>query len=318
MKLGLYLRYSTRSLMREGQRTLLALFCVAVGVMAIVSLQLVGNMINLGLTGNVAAGNGGDISVRSDVTPLSADQVKSAFDPLLASGKITQYTAVSEHEAQAAATNGDEQYFSLRALDTSVFPLAGAPLFDQPSDGTLSSLLTGENVVVNKNLLTALHASLGDTFTVTADDGRTVQATIVGVIQNTNSFRTPQMLIALDSYSGLRSSSGLPINYNAVYANVPDHSDANAATAKADIEKALPLATVTTTKDALQQEANQVQNIRYFLQIVGLLALLIGGVGIMNTMQVLLRRRQTEIAMLKTTGYRQRDLYLLFGLEAAL
>src|SRR3989440_1038109 len=35
-------------------------------------------------------------------------------------------------------------------------------------------------------------------------------------------------------------------------------------------------------------------------------------------MQVLLRRRQVEIAMLKTTGYRQVDLYTLFGLEAAL
>ncbi len=51
---------------------------------------------------------------------------------------------------------------------------------------------------------------------------------------------------------------------------------------------------------------------------MGLLALLIGGVGIINTMQVLLRRRQTEIAMLKTAGYRQRDLFALFGLEAAL
>ena len=60
------------------------------------------------------------------------------------------------------------------------------------------------------------------------------------------------------------------------------------------------------------------QNIRYFLQIVGLLALLIGGVGIVNTMQVLLRRRRIEIAMLKTTGYRRGDLYALFGLEAAL
>src|SRR5207249_3761516 len=34
--------------------------------------------------------------------------------------------------------------------------------------------------------------------------------------------------------------------------------------------------------------------------------------------QVLLRRRQTEIAMLKTAGYRRRDLYTLFGLEAGL
>jgi ABC-type antimicrobial peptide transport system permease subunit len=35
-------------------------------------------------------------------------------------------------------------------------------------------------------------------------------------------------------------------------------------------------------------------------------------------MQVLLSRRKIEIAMLKTTGYRRLDLYLLFGLEAGL
>src|SRR5205085_5753115 len=46
--------------------------------------------------------------------------------------------------------------------------------------------------------------------------------------------------------------------------------------------------------------------------------LFIGGIGIINTMQVMLRRRQVEIAMLKTTGYRRNDLYALFGLEAAL
>jgi predicted lysophospholipase L1 biosynthesis ABC-type transport system permease subunit len=35
-------------------------------------------------------------------------------------------------------------------------------------------------------------------------------------------------------------------------------------------------------------------------------------------MQVLLSRRKTEIAMLKTAGYHRRDLYLLFGLEAGM
>ena len=35
-------------------------------------------------------------------------------------------------------------------------------------------------------------------------------------------------------------------------------------------------------------------------------------------MQVLLSRRKTEIAMLKTAGYRRMNLYALFGLEAGL
>src|SRR5205085_7311958 len=79
-----------------------------------------------------------------------------------------------------------------------------------------------------------------------------------------------------------------------------------------------PLASTQTAADALKSQQSLVDFIRNFLSVAGLLALLIGGVGIVNTMQVLLSRRKTEIAMLKTTGYRRIDLYLLFGLEAGL
>src|SRR5258706_14842584 len=92
----------------------------------------------------------------------------------------------------------------------------------------------------------------------------------------------------------------------------------NLNSVKAQLSQQFPSARVITATDLLKQRQTQVDQIRLFLHIVGLLALFIGGIGIINTMQVLLRRRQIEIAMLKTTGYRQVDLYALFGLEAAL
>src|SRR5438132_10543800 len=79
-----------------------------------------------------------------------------------------------------------------------------------------------------------------------------------------------------------------------------------------------PLGNTQTATDALKSQQNLVDFIKKFLEISGLLALLIGGVGIVNTMQVLLSRRRTEIAMLKTAGYRRLDLYILFDLEASL
>jgi putative ABC transport system permease protein len=303
MKVKMYWSYATRSLARGGQRTLLAIFCVAVGVLAIVSLQLVGGMVNAALTTNVRDGNGGDISVRSDVTPLSAQQL-SIFDNLKNQGTLTAYTAVSSTGGEAEDKSGATQFFTVRAVNTATFPVAGAPVFRTPSDGSLSSILSGDRVVVTSTLLDQLGAHVGDAVMAPTNDGRTLHVT--------------QMLISLDDYAATASSAGLPVTYTAIYANVPGDTDANAATAKQLINQQLPLATATTTKDALQNNQDQVQQIRYFLQIVGLLALLIGGVGIINTMQVLLRRRRTEIAMLKTTGYRQGDLYLLFGLEAAL
>ncbi|HYX49621.1 MAG TPA: FtsX-like permease family protein, partial [Ktedonobacteraceae bacterium] len=106
-----------------------------------------------------------------------------------------------------------------------------------------------------------------------------------------------------------------PAQYGTVYMTVPA---SNISVVQAQLSQHFPSARVITATDLLQQRQSQVDQIRLFLRIVGLLALFIGGIGIINTMQVLLRRRQIEIAMLKTTGYQQADLYALFGLEAAL
>lgn len=317
MKAGFYWRYATRSLRRGGQRTLLAIFCVAVGVMAIVSLQLVGNMVDNGLTTNVREGNGGDISVRSDVVPINTQQLK-AFDTLKSSGTITDYTAVVSGQVKGNDKDGSNDIFILRAVDPQKFPLSGTPPFKDPSDGSFPSLLTGNYAVVNQKWLDQTGYQKGDSLSIGTTDGRTLNVTIGGVLNNAGAFQRPQILVSLDTYAAAPSSSGLPVGYSVVYVTVPGHTDANAEAAKKDIQSDLPQATVTTTKDALAQNESQVQSIRNFLRIVGLLALLIGGIGIVNTMQVLLRRRQLEIAMLKTAGYRRGNLYTMFGLEAAL
>src|SRR6185312_10843356 len=113
MKLGLYWSYATRSLARGGQRTLLAIFCVAVGVMAIVSLQLVGASVNQGLTGNIRDSNGGDLSVTAAIINLRADQL-DIFDKLQSEGLISTYTAVSTHQSQTSDKQDNAQYFELK------------------------------------------------------------------------------------------------------------------------------------------------------------------------------------------------------------
>ncbi|HZC05088.1 MAG TPA: FtsX-like permease family protein [Ktedonobacterales bacterium] len=319
MKARMYWTYATRSLMRGGQRSLLAIFCVAVGVMAIVALQLVSNAINLGLTGDVRAINGGDIAITSSTDPLTASQL-SAFAQLRAQGAITSYTAVdsASGEFHLAAANGVSRFFTVDAVDPNTFPLSGAPTFTSPSGGSLPSVLHGSSVIITAALAQTLHLTLGDTERLYTRDGRSSSVTIGGVIQNTGMFQGSMLLVNLTDYAALPSSNGAPITYSAIYADAPGHTDSAAASAERLIQARFPLATIQTTKQALATNQAQVQQIQYFLQMVGLLALLIGGVGIVNTMQVLLRRRRTEIAVLKTAGYRRGDLYALFGAEAGL
>ena len=319
MKTRMYWRYATRSLARGGQRSLLAIFCVAVGVMAIVALQLVSNAINLGLTSNVRALNGGDVSLASSSAPLTASQL-DGLAQLQAQGVITTYTAVdsTSGEFHLAASNGVSHFFVVNAVDPHTYPLEGAPTFTTPRDGSLSDLLHGATVVITAPLAKSLNLKPGDTERLYTRNGRSEEVTIGGVIQDTGLYQGSQLLINLSDFARVPSANGLPVTYTAIYADVAGHSDANAAHAEKLLQARYPLATIQTTQQALASNQAQVQQVQYFLQIVGLLALLIGGVGIVNTMQVLLRRRRIEIAVLKTAGYRRGDLYALFGLEAAL
>src|SRR3954447_8580347 len=101
MKANMYINYPARSLLRGGQRTLLALFCVAVGVMAIVGLQLVGGMIKDALVGNARVLNGGDLSVRSYNTPLSQTDL-AVFEDLKRQGVVSAYSPAFEGNGQVA------------------------------------------------------------------------------------------------------------------------------------------------------------------------------------------------------------------------
>jgi len=309
MKLTLYWSYATRALVRGGQRTLLAIFCVATGVLAIVALQLVGLTVTGALTGNIRAINGGDVAVHTENGDLTVAQL-AVFARLKHQGAIIAYTPLSVVGVSQGAVR-----YTLYGVDPAAFPLAGSPHFIAPVDGRLATLLRGRTVVVTSAVLRSLGARVGSQITVRADDGRTVRVVIGGEIANAGLFAQPIMLMDLRSYAAVPSLSGTPVVFTWVYANIPGHGDARATVVARAIHAQLPYADATTVQDALRQNSAAVQNIRLFLQVTGLLALLLGGIGIVNTMRVLLRRRYLDIALLKTMGYRPRDLYALFGLE---
>ena len=319
MKTSIYFNYPVRSLLRGGQRTILAIFCVAVGVMAVVSLQLVGYMLQNSLTSNVRDLNGGDIAVTSSGVPLKSSDL-AFFQQLQRAGTITGYTAIINANGTLSATAPSGQAFSVEAVDPGAFPLVSQPGFIQPSNGTVAGLLGKSRVIVTQGFLTKYQKHLGDTLTVYIKtgigSGETVQVTIAGVVSSTGIFAQSTNLLLISASDYLAATPGAQASYSTVDVTTADAAHTNAAV-KA-INAQFLLASTQTATDVLNSQKSSVDLINKFLEITGLLSLLIGGVGIVNTMQVLLSRRKTEIAMLKTAGYHRRDLYLLFGLEAGL
>src|SRR5262249_37436916 len=194
----------------------------------------------------------------------------------------------------------------------------GAPTVEAPGSGSLATLLAGNAVVLTADLAQQLGVSAGDSFTLTLAEGRPTTVSVGAIIANTGLFQQPQIMLARAAYLAMRHATAPPLSYAEVYVDVPGHGTAGATSVQQRLHTLFQQADVITTTNLLQSNQEEVRGIRSFLEVVGLVALLIGGIGILNTMQVLLRRRRAEIALLKTTGYRRHDLYALFGLEALL
>ncbi len=317
MQLRLYWSYATRSLIRGGQRTVLAIFCVAVGVMAIVALQLVSLSINAALLSNIVEANGGDLRLLTvSLAPIKPGDL-ATFDQLRQSGQITDYATSYEVDANIVLPDGSASDFTLLAVSPN-YPLVGQANFIAPShDLRIQQIVTGDTVAVSSDVFTALHAHIGDTFTAKTNDGRSVDVTIGAEYASGGAFGIGQMVIAQQALDTLPGPNGapLPVSYSSVYLTVPP---AHLEVVTKQLEQDFRTARVISATDLLKQRQKQVDLIKLFLHLVGLLALFIGGVGVINTVQVLLRRRRTEVAVLKTSGYKQFDLIMLFGFETAL
>src|SRR5713226_6952285 len=202
MKASMYFNYTSRSLLRGGQRTVLAVFCVAVGVMAIVSLQLVGYMLQNSFASNVRDTNGGDISVTAQSVPLKESDL-SFFAHLKSEGTITNYTAVSGANGFLSAVAPASQAFSLDAVDPNNYPVVSQPAFLTPSNGSVSNLLTNNQVIATQSFLDTYHKRVGDSFAVyiksQAGSGQTLHVTFAGVVANTGVFAQASSLVLISA-----------------------------------------------------------------------------------------------------------------------
>lgn len=317
MRLRLYWRYASRSLWRGGQHSLFAIFCVAVGVMVIVALQLVGIMVNAALNNNIRALNGGDLAVHSETASITDGQL-AYFAQLQSQGTITTYSPAAVVDS-STELGESLQRIDFWVVDPATFPPSGGITPITPANGSTATILQGHGVVMTDTLAQRLHLHVGDKLTLTTSSGRTGRVTIAGEIPSTGVISgRGEMLISQQTFAAFTNLTGAPTGYTWVFLNVPGHTDAAAASLAAQIRQRFPLLTATTVAQTQQHAQSEISSVQTFLRIIGLLALLIGGVGIINTMQVLLRRRLLEIAMLKTQGYRQRNLLLMFGIETLL
>lgn len=385
-KFRFYIKHSMNDLRVNGQRTLFAILCIAVGVAAIVSLQTLGVMIQDTLTGNLRESNKGDIQFRNDIRlrDFNFDDMEPGsrrnfdfeeFEDLMASiekeaidsgiletvegtamfGSSTKYFGVRGREilAEWAEANIEQpvtftySYFVIEPfrvitnfgtgtvldlertnlqtssvtpimIDSTAYPLVGEI---KSLDGKpLSELFpTPNSIVLSENTAKNLRAEVGDTITLGGVDGT---FTITGIVLTEKEAGFDNFFAGIFGFYYVDKSAmpllGLEDRVERVFMTIENPTDELITQITEKLNETYPFLEFNTTLDIAERNEFVANVLDQLLTVMGLVSLLLGSIGIVNTMQVVVRRRTLEVAVLKTLGLQANQVTMLFLVQAAI
>jgi len=295
----LALRFARRELRGGLQGFRIFLACLTLGVAAIAAVQSVSSGILEGLKEDGRAILGGDVAIRQIYQPPAPEAMKH----LESSGRIA-----ASVEMRAMARSVDDARSSLvelKAID-GLYPLYGSVELRGGADIHAALAQRGGRwgVVVEDTLLDRLGVQPGGTIKL---GDSTVE--VRGVLArepdraSSNTFSLgPRLMVAL----GAMQDTGLTQPGSLVYWNhklaLPPGTNLTAW--QDDLKRRFPDATwrVRDYTNASPQVASFIERMTLFLTLVGLTALLVGGVGVGNAVRSHLDARGETIATLKCVG----------------
>ncbi len=336
-RLLFYLRYAARNLRRERSWAAFSMFAVAAGVSAIVALRALGLSIGDSLTENVRSSNHGDISISvSSDNPFaglatSSRNQENLFDEeTLAS--IDSWVAARDGEwlAYREASNvqlftegeggiGRPQFIAMLLIEPRAYGEVSAIRMREPRGETLASLLAApQSIVISHNLADQRDLQVGDAVFLS---GSETPYTVRGIVPTESE---ASLLNIFASFFGFAYVSfteaetlGIDEAPNRIGITLPPGSDISAEARALARQLGDDGFEFRTTVELLENYEEITPILSDFIALMGLGALLIGGVGIINTMLVRVRHRALEIAALKTFGLKGRQVAALFLAEAA-
>jgi putative ABC transport system permease protein len=308
-----FIRTAFKTIWRGGQRNFVAFLCVVFGVMSLVSMNTLAQSIQQMLTLKPYELIGGDLTLdRVNEDSISADE-EAEIQKLQADGTISDYTLIDYTTSLAFhfLNSGELIYPSYgMGVDPQKYPLAGKLTIPSAQNMDLEHLLVDVgDVIVTKDLALNENLKVGDRIVLSdLDHGASIPATIKAIASDTPNHQGSKIYF---SHQTAQVLMGHQRTSNTVLVNSadPNHAQTILEDQGWRVFTAQQLANSTAaSQGVLAMGVND----------IGLLGLLVGAIGIANTMQVLLKRRRKEVAIWKTLGYTTRQIEKMFLFEAGI
>ena len=297
----------------RGFRTFLA--CLALGVAAIAGIGSLSSAVTSGLAADANALLGGDVDIRMLHRPVNAEQIGW----LEANGTVSHMV---DMRAMAHAVGSDARaLISLKAIDGH-YPLYGALSFDPPARASeVFGFRDGAwGAAVEPSLLARLGLVPGDRVRVGEGVFR-IRAVIADEPDRTGGARSitlgPRLMVGLKSLPAtrlIRPGSLLHYHYR-----VKLPAEAPLVEWKRALNAKFPDAgwRVRDRTNATPGLRRFIDRTAQFLTLVGLTALLVGGVGIGNSVHTYLAGKRATIATLKCLGAPSRLIFQTYFIQVA-
>lgn len=280
----------------KGFRIFLA--CLALGVAAIAAVGSVSSAMMSGLEGDARRILGGDVALRIVHRPAEPE----ALSYLRESGEVS--TVVSMRAMARSEAGGDNSLVELKAVDD-LYPLVGTLALDR--DVTLEQALEPRGgvygAVADASLAERLNIAVGDRLRL-GEATLELRALISAEPDRLVNFASfgPRLMIsdAAVAETGLVQVGSMVRHYYRIV--LPTSTDRNAWLA--DLEQRFPDAgwRVSSLENATPGYDNFVNRVTLFLTLVGMTALLVGGVGVAMAVRSYLDGKTETVATLKCLG----------------
>lgn len=300
-RLPLILRLALRELRAGLTGFAVFLACIALGVAAIAGVASISRSLSDGLGREGRRILGGDLAYNL----INREATDAERQALAREGRLD---SVASLRAMAVAESGDAALVELKAVDPATYPAAGDLATDPP--GRLADLLAERDGVpgalADPALLTRLDVKVGDRIAL-AGHKVAIRGTIVSEpdkIAGGIGFG-PRLMISEPTLraTGLVQPGSLN-RWSYRILLPPGTPDADLDAAQARIRAATPEAgwEVRSRSNADPRFAKSIERFTQFLTLVGLTALIVGGVGVGNAVHAFVERKRASIATLKSVG----------------
>jgi putative ABC transport system permease protein len=315
---GLALRLARRDIRGAALSFRFLALCLTLGVAAIAAVGVFATAVEEGVRRDGRALLGGDIEFRLVQRAATAEERAA----LAAFGRLSHVASLrSMAEVPQVGGTAKRLLVDLKAVDDR-YPLVGTMELDPPVPlgaalGAADSGVFG--AVAASEFASRLGVRVGDRFTVgaarfelkaiiRAEPDRGAQGLAFG----------PEVMIgqnALAATGLVRPSSLVRNSYR-----IALDAQAPAADQVADtVARAFPLSgfRIRTVADATPRARTQIERVRVFLSLVGFASLLIGGIGVAQSVQSHLTHKRPTIAVFKALGAPSGLIARVYGAEVA-